>query len=72
LEAYEIRAAAEYRGTFVVVGTRLVDLGPQLGAVLQPGIWASDDGKRAVWISAGEGSGGSGTASLVIYYGAQQ
>ena len=34
-------------------------------------IWASDDGKRAVWISAGEGSGGSGTASLVIYYGAQ-
>ena len=44
LEAYEIRAAAEYRGTFVVVGTRLVDLGPQLGAVLQPGIWTSDDG----------------------------
>ena len=35
-------------------------------------IWASDDGKRAVWISAGEGSGGSGTTSLVIYYGAQQ
>jgi hypothetical protein len=35
-------------------------------------IWASDDGKRAVWISAGEGTGGSDTASLVIYYGETQ
>jgi hypothetical protein len=43
-EAYRVNAAAEYRGTFVVVGTRSVDLGPELGVVLQPGIWASGDG----------------------------